>query len=143
MTRLLKKAETRGQDAPNKMEELNSGDEQQGGNEYYDKVMERSKQKKEKRKAIANAAGREMQADEVLRAGDKRGITYVIEKNKGLTPRRKKEVRNPRVKKRKKFDEKQKKLGSIRQVYRGGEGRGGYGGELTGIKANMVKSTKL
>jgi len=36
-----------------------------------------------------------------------------------------------------------KKLGSVRQVYKGGEGRGGYGGELTGIKTNVVKSIKL
>lgn len=51
-------------------------------------------------------------------------------------------MRNPRVKKRKKFEEKKKKLGSIRQVYRGGEGKG-YGGELTGIKTNLVRSVKL
>ena len=73
----------------------------------------------------------------------KRKITYAIEKNKGLTPHRKKDVRNPRVKKRKKFDEKKKKLGSIKPVYKGGEARGGYGGELTGIKSNLVRSTKL
>ena len=73
----------------------------------------------------------------------KRAITYAIEKNKGLTPHRKKDVRNPRVKKRKKFEEKKKKLGSVRAVYKGGEGRGGYGGEMTGIKKGLVKSTKL
>ena len=73
----------------------------------------------------------------------KRAISYAIEKNKGLAPKRKKDVRNPRVKKRKKFEEKKKKLGSIRAVYKGGEGRGGYAGELTGIKKNLVKSIKL
>ncbi|KAL9576024.1 MAG: hypothetical protein Q9212_007457, partial [Teloschistes hypoglaucus] len=44
----------------------------------------------------------------------KRAISYAIEKNKGLTPKRKKEVRNPRVKKRKKYEDKKKKLGSLR-----------------------------
>ena len=73
----------------------------------------------------------------------KRAITYEISANKGLMPRRKKEVRNPRVKKRMKYDEKMKKLGSVRQVWKGGEGRGGYGGELTGIKTNVVRSVKL
>lgn len=33
----------------------------------------------------------------------KRAITYQISRNKGLTPKRKKEQRNPRVKHRKKF----------------------------------------
>lgn len=64
-------------------------------------------------------------------------------RNKGLAPKRNKDSRNPRVKKRKKFEEKKKKLGSIRQLYKGGEGPGGYGGELTGIKKNLVKSVKL
>jgi U3 small nucleolar RNA-associated protein 3 len=77
-------------------------------------------------------------------ANTKRAITYEISANKGLMPRRKKEVRNPRVKKRMKYDEKMKKLGSVRQVWKkGGEGRGGYGGELTGIKTNVVRSVKL
>ena len=76
-------------------------------------------------------------------ADGKRAISYLIEKNKGLTPFRKKDVRNPRVKKRKKYDEKKKKLASMKAVYKGGEGRGGYGGELTGIKKGLVKSVKL
>jgi U3 small nucleolar RNA-associated protein 3 len=70
-------------------------------------------------------------------------LSLISEKNKGLTPRRKKEVRNPRVKKRMRFDEKKKKLASIKAVYKGGEGRGGYGGEFTGIKKDLVKSVKL
>lgn len=73
----------------------------------------------------------------------KRGVTYQIEKNKGLMPRRKKDVKNPRVKKRKKYEEKTKKLASMKPVYKGGEGRGGYQGQLTGTKSNLIRSVKL
>lgn len=47
------------------------------------------------------------------------------------------------MRKRKKFEEKKKKLASIRPVYKGGEERGGYGGEKTGISTGLVKSIKL
>ena len=116
--------------------------------EYYDLVSARNQKKKMDKDAMAAirreaaAQGGSVREIEEIGPDGKRAITYAIEKNKGLTPKRKKEVRNPRVKKRKKFDEKKKKLGSVRQVYRGGEGRG-YGGELTGIKTNLVRSVKL
>lgn len=115
--------------------------------EYYDMVAARNKQKKADKKTRAELAeaaqgGRVEEVEEIGPDG-KRRITYQIEKNKGLAPKRNKDVRNPRVKKRKKFEQKKKKLGSIRQVYKGGEERGGYGGELTGIKKNLVKSVKL
>lgn len=117
--------------------------------EYYDMVAAKSSRKKADKKAAADAhkeaalqGGRVIEKEEVGPDG-KRAITYAIEKNKGLTPHRKKDVRNPRVKKRKKYDEKKKKLASMKPTYKGGEGRGGYGGELTGIKKGLVRSTKL
>ncbi|KAJ5358896.1 uncharacterized protein N7496_011309 [Penicillium cataractarum] len=131
--------------------ELRSGGNQSGTDEdeYYDMVAARSKQRKDDKKARADAyaaAAREgghVEIQEDIGPDGKRAITYQIEKNKGLTPKRSKDARNPRVKKRKKYEEKKKKLGSIRQVYKGGEARGGYGGELTGIKKNLVKSVKF
>ncbi|KAK1094414.1 something about silencing protein 10 [Friedmanniomyces endolithicus] len=122
-----------------------------GGNEYYDLVATRAAQKKTDKTALADAqrlaalqgGGRVVVEEERIGADGKRKISYLIEKNKGLTPHRKKEVRNPRVKKRKKYEEKKKKLGSMKAVFKGGEGRGGYGGERTGIKGGLVKSTKL
>ncbi|KAK0645312.1 Uncharacterized protein DIS24_g7998 [Lasiodiplodia hormozganensis] len=117
--------------------------------EYYDMVTARSKQKKADKAAAAAAyakaarEGAQVIETEEIGADGKRKISYAIAKNKGLTPHRKKDVRNPRVKKKKKYEEKKKKLGSIRQVYKGGEGRGGYKGELTGIKKGLVKSVKL
>jgi len=129
--------------------ELRGNQSGSGDDDYYDMVAARGKQRKEDKKARADAyaaaarEGGQVQIQEEIGPDGKRAITYQIEKNKGLTPKRNKDSRNPRVKKRKKFEEKKKKLGSIRQIYKGGEGRGGYGGELTGIKKNLVKSVKL
>lgn len=120
-----------------------------GDDEYYDLVAARTQKKKSDKSALAEAQrqaalqGGHVVQEETVAADGKRKISYAIEKNKGLTPHRKKDVRNPRVKKRKKFEEKKKKLASIKPIYKGGEGRGGYGGELTGIKKGLVKSTKL
>ncbi len=155
--RLMREAEQRGRADVHGDEAFNdSGDESLAGrdlnddaNEYYDMLVKNNKLKKadkrEKAEAYAEAArqGAQVYEEEQIGPDGKRKITYAIEKNKGLTPKRKKDVRNPRVKKRKKYDEKMKKLSSIRQVYKGGEGRGGYGGEATGIKTNVVKSIKL
>lgn len=120
-----------------------------GSEDYYDLVAARSADKKAAKAALAAAHAQAEKEGGIVRIVDeeaadgKRAISYAIEKNKGLAPRRKKDVRNPRVKKRKKFEDKKKKLGSIRQIYKGGEGRGGYGGEKTGISTRLVKSVKL
>ena len=121
----------------------------EGEDDYYDMVKERNLAKKEGKRKLADMQreaekeGGYVEEVEEIGPDGKRKITYAIEKNKGLAPKRSKDVRNPRVKKRKKFEQKTKRLGSMRQVYKGGEGRGGYGGELTGIKKNLVKSVKL
>ncbi|KIY01998.1 uncharacterized protein Z520_02136 [Fonsecaea multimorphosa CBS 102226] len=156
--RLMREAEQRGRATANEREELDDDDDDDPeagrrindeANEYYDMLVTNAKQKKADKRAKAEAyaeaarQGAQVYEEEQVGPDGKRKITYAIEKNKGLTPKRKKEVRNPRVKKRKKFDEKMKKLASIRPVYKGGEGRGGYGGEATGIKTNLVKSIKL
>lgn len=120
-------------------------DEEDG---YYDMIAHRTKAKKDDKTARKEALAAASIADRVVEVetvgeDGKRKINYQIEKNKGLAPRRKKDVRNPRVKKRKKYEEKQKKLKSMKAVYKGGEGLGGYQGETTGIKTGLVKSVKL
>lgn len=73
--------------------------------------------------------------------GEKREITYQIAKNKGLTPYRKKEQRNPRVKHKLKYRKaKIRRKGAVREV-RTEISR--YGGEASGIKANVKKSIKI
>lgn len=133
-----------------------SGDEavaaevREDGDEYYDMVTKVSKQKKADKQERLDAIKQAKAEGGLVRVVEgevdedgKRAIGYVIEKNKGLAPKRKKDVRNPRVKKKKKYEEKMKKLASTKAVYKGGEERGGYGGEKTGIKTGLVKSIKL
>jgi U3 small nucleolar RNA-associated protein 3 len=118
--------------------------------DYYDMIAQTSRKRKDDKAeryaaiAAAKAAGRQVRVVEgEVGADGKRAIGRVIQKNKGLAQKRKKDVRNPRVKKRKKYEEKKKKLASMKPVYKGGEERGGYGGEKTGIKTMLVKSVKL
>lgn len=163
--RLMREAERRGQSQAGEDELLDdkgSGDDAEEmrlakdvrGDDldedgYYDMISARTKEKKHERKALAEAQARaakeggHVYIEEEVGPDGKRAISYAIAKNKGLAPRRKKEVRNPRVKKKIQYSQKLKKLSSIRQVYKGGEGRGGYGGELTGIKTNVLKGVKL
>lgn len=71
----------------------------------------------------------------------RRGITYQIAKNKGLTPHRKKEQRNPRVKHRGKYRKALiRRRGAVRtprtEITR-------YGGEISGIKSTTSRSVKF
>lgn len=73
--------------------------------------------------------------------GVKREITYQIAKNKGLTPHRKKDQRNPRVKHKLKYRKaKIRRKGAVREP-RTEMTR--YAGEASGIKANVKKSIKI
>ncbi|XP_071875922.1 UTP3 small subunit processome component Sas10 [Bombus fervidus] len=80
-------------------------------------------------------------SDLVVEDQGKRAITYQIAKNKGLTPYRKKEQRNPRVKHRNKYRKaKIRRKGAIREVRKEITR---YAGEISGIKASVKKSIKL
>ncbi|KAK3091637.1 hypothetical protein FSP39_021428 [Pinctada imbricata] len=71
----------------------------------------------------------------------KRAITYQIQKNKGLTASKKKELRNPRVKHRMKYRKaKIRRRGQVREA-RTEVTR--YGGEVSGIRAGMKRSIKM
>lgn len=87
-------------------------------------------------------AGEEMEEDEDEGdSAEKRKITYQMAKNKGLTPHRKKEQRNPRVKHRQKFRKALiRRKGAVRTV-RTETSR--YSGEHSGIKSTVRKGIRI
>ena len=121
--------------------------------DYYDFIAAQSARKKASKKAAGAGASADPNSTRIANtdtegmvdADGKRALPYQILKNKGLHAPRKKEVRNPRVKKRKRYEDKKKKLrgSGQRPVWKGGEGRGGYGGELTGITKGVSKGVRL
>jgi U3 small nucleolar RNA-associated protein 3 len=80
--------------------------------------------------------------EEIIPEGEKRAATYEMITNRGLTPHRNKVNRNARVKKRLKYDKALIRRKGAVQAVRVGEASA-YGGELTGIKANISRSRKF
>ncbi|RDA83716.1 hypothetical protein CP532_0222 [Ophiocordyceps camponoti-leonardi (nom. inval.)] len=156
--RLLAEAEKRGKkgakpdddgdDDDEEKEDKLANDMRANEDDYYNQVAQASKAKRDEKAARFAAYAAASKAErvvekEVIGEDGKRKVTYAIEKNKGLAPKRNKDVRNPRVRRRKQFDAKKKKLRSMRPEWQGGEPKGGYHGERTGINAAVVKSVKL
>ncbi|XP_020623667.1 something about silencing protein 10-like [Orbicella faveolata] len=108
--------------------------------EYYEAVKLQKKKKKEAKEATFSFAEQRV-ADEEETGDGKRGITYEISQNKGLTAKKKKELRNPRVKHRRKFYKAQIKRKS--QVLPVVNEQNRYGGEMTGIRSNLTRSIKI
>ncbi|KAJ1945931.1 something about silencing protein 10 [Linderina macrospora] len=118
--------------------------------DYYLAVKRAQEQKKSEKKMRKQQAleDKVKMMVEANRAEDadvemdtKRNVNYQILKNKGMMPRRTKEQRNPRVKRRMRFEQAKKKLKSSVAQVRSQDGA--YGGEATGIKANLARSTRL
>lgn len=113
---------------------------------YYELVKRQAADKKSKKKIDyeeARAAERRLVFGEQDAASGPRSVTRAIMKNKGLTPHRSKSVRNPRVKKRQKYEQAKKRVSSQRAVYKGGIGDASkYTGEQSGI-SKVIKSVRL
>ena len=77
--------------------------------------------------------------------GERRGITGAMWTNRGLTPHRNKDKKNPRKKHRLAYaDALVRRKGAVRDAATGPVAGGlGYGGEATGIKSTVVKSRRL
>lgn len=105
---------------------------------FYNTMAEKQKLKR-KKSEMQNED--KLEENEEMEGDAKRRITYEMSKNKGLTPKRKKIDRNPRVKHREKFRRAQiRRKGQVREVRRE-EAR--YSGEWSGIRAGVKRSVKL
>ncbi len=78
---------------------------------------------------------------DALGENQKRRVNYDILKNKGLTPARNREQRNPRVRQRMKYERSMTKLKSFKAVVKTQDKP--YAGEQTGIKKNLAKSVRF
>lgn len=127
-------------------EDDSSGDEANDPDGYYELVKKKSKARKDQKKAEYEAAqaAERFDNDEQDSMSGPRSLTRAILANKGLTPHRAKAVRNPRVKKRQKFEKAKKKLSSQKPIFKGGLAASGgkYDGEKSGI-SKVVKSVRL
>ncbi|PPQ89658.1 hypothetical protein CVT25_013845 [Psilocybe cyanescens] len=114
--------------------------------DYYELVKKLSKEGKTKKKAEYEEAHGLVRVplDDTEGLGGPRSLTRAILSNRGLTPHRPKSVRNPRVKKREKYEKAKKKISSQKAVYKDGlsESGGKYDGEKSGI-SKVIKSIRL
>ncbi|KAJ3200222.1 hypothetical protein HDU67_002232, partial [Dinochytrium kinnereticum] len=125
---------------------LDDGDEDvigsdSGGEEIYQELTGAKRRKVKETNDLADN-DESLYNENDFAAGEKRASTWEMLTNKGLTPHRKKENRNPRVKKRLKFEQAKKKLKSVRAVAADRSKIGPYRGELTGIKTSISKIIK-
>ncbi|KAG1471605.1 hypothetical protein G6F56_002032 [Rhizopus delemar] len=110
--------------------------------EYYADIAAQKADNKRAKLENYEAQRPEIESRDIdVEDGKKRLASKKILKNRGLTPHRKKENRNARVKNRSKYEKKMKKLSSTRAVYKAPTAT--YGGEMSGVKTNVVKSVKL
>ncbi|KAJ3269498.1 hypothetical protein HDV01_001344 [Terramyces sp. JEL0728] len=124
----------------------NEQEDQDDSDDYYEEVKNMKRKRKEEKEELHAELHKPLEEpfqEDDLEMDVKRKATYKILANRGLTPFRKKENRNPRVKKRMKYDAAKKKLSSVRRVAVDKSKLSKYQGELTGIKSNLSRSTKF
>lgn len=136
---------TAGEDYNQHLDEINASQSEQSEDDFYkEAVVEKQKRKEERKQAFKEAklaSSAFLEEDVTVEDGHKRLINYDILKNKGLTPARSKEQRNPRVKHRRKYEQSMKKLKSFKSVMKTQDKP--YMGEQTGIKKNLARSVKF
>ena len=115
--------------------------EKREAEEFYNSVQNHIMDRKSSKQEFYSHLD-QVDMDDTIDSDAKRGATYQIIKNRGLTAHKKKLNRNPRVKKRVQYRKAViRRKGQVRDVRTGEAGY--YGGELTGIKSNITRSRKL
>ena len=118
----------------------NELDDDLGDDDFYAQIEKKSKAKKEYKKSLYAVAPKYPGMDDEVEG--ERAVGKMIMNNRGLVPHRKKEFRNPRLKRREQYRKAIiRRKGAIRDI-RTDEGHR-YGGEETGIKSNLSRSRKL
>jgi len=117
-----------------------SGGVEREEDEFYRAAVEGAKKRRQE-KQEARAPRKTLPPLPEPETRGARGITKEILKNRGLVPSRPRDQKNPRVKNRTKFE---KALVRHKgQVPAMRDQEGAYGGEATGIRANLTKSRRL
>mmetsp|Transcript_6978 Transcript_6978/g.17097 ORF Transcript_6978/g.17097 Transcript_6978/m.17097 type:complete len:496 (+) Transcript_6978:437-1924(+) len=106
------------------------------------KVQRKALRREARKKETAKKVPHKYTFKDNIAEGEQRRASVDILKNRGLTPYRKKDKKNPRVKHRTKFASAVKRRrGAIREYK--GQNMSGYGGETTGINKRATKSVRL
>ena len=115
----------------------NGGDAE---DEFYKQTKRAQKDRKRKRKEKYAVEPMMTAADDVTDGS--RLATRQILKNRGLVPHRKRENRNPRIVRKKKYEKaKKRRKGQVREL-RTGEAHQ-YGGEMSGIRTDISRSRMM
>lgn len=104
----------------------------------YQKRQEKLAMAREARGPVSYRSVTDMDGDSKVRPA-----SYNIIKNRGLTPSRSKEQRNPRVKQRTRYEKAIKKHASARGGRLSSDTSKPYAGESTGIRTNLTKSVRF
>jgi len=134
------------------MEEYKGMDETSGHPEFDEQQLDaaeddfykaaKASQKKKKKKRKDAYAKDPMMTAAMPTTDGKRKATRTILKNRGLTPHRRRENRNPRIATKRKYEKKMKNQGGQVRKLRKGEAHK-YGGEMSGIRTDLVRSRKM
>ena len=112
-----------------------------GGDDFYSKMLKKSKATKDERKQRYAVAPKFPRVENDI-VGDRTASKQIL-KNRGLVAHKAKLNRNPRAKHREKFRKATiRRAGAVQAIRSPSEGDR-YGGEATGISTNVVRSRKL